>query len=169
MTSDSLTSSRSADIPVLEIRLVGRVCLVLLALLGVGALAGGIALASQPDGSIMGFDVALLAGSPFTDFLIPGLILGVLFGVGSIVTVGLGVTRARLAPFLAFALGVGMMIWIAVELAIIHELSFLHPICFGIGLLIAGTAIPWAGRPSGAGAPRSATRSREPKVKESLS
>jgi len=38
----------------------------------------------------MQFDVALLAGSPFADFLVPGLVLGGLFGVGSFVVVALG-------------------------------------------------------------------------------
>jgi hypothetical protein len=35
------------------------------------------------------------------------------------------------------------MIWIAVELAIIREVSILHPICFGIGLAIAVASVSW--------------------------
>ena len=35
------------------------------------------------------------------------------------------------------------MIWIVVELAIIKELSVLHPICFGLGLAIAIAAVLW--------------------------
>ena len=91
----------------------------------------------------MHFDRALLAGSPFSDYFVPGLILGGLFGVGSLVVAGLGLRHHRLAPFLAFAIGCGMMIWIVVELAIIKELSFLHPTFFGVGLVIAASAIPW--------------------------
>jgi hypothetical protein len=91
----------------------------------------------------MQFDVALLAGSPFADFLVPGLILGGLFGVGSFVVVALGVRRSRLAPFLAFAIGCAQMIWIVVELAIIKELSFLHPTMFAVGLVIAAASVPW--------------------------
>jgi hypothetical protein len=59
------------------------------------------------------------------------------------VVVGLGLARFRLAPFLAFAIGCGQMIWIAVELAILGELSFLHPTMFAVGLIIAATAVPW--------------------------
>ena len=55
----------------------------------------------------------------------------------------MGLLRHRLAPFLAFAIGCGMMIWIVVELAIIKELSFLHPTFFGVGLVIAASAVPW--------------------------
>ena len=55
----------------------------------------------------------------------------------------LGLRHSRLAPFLAFAIGCGQMIWIVVELAIIRELSFLHPLCFALGLGIAVAAVPW--------------------------
>jgi hypothetical protein len=54
-----------------------------------------------------------------------------------------GLRRARWAPFGAFAIGCGQMIWIAVELAIIQELSFLHPTMFAIGLLIAVASVAW--------------------------
>lgn len=112
-------------------------------LLGIGALAGGLALVTRPDGSVMQFDTALLAGSPFSDYLIPGLVLGGLFGIGSLVVAAMGLRRSRLAPFLAFAIGCAQMIWISVELAIIQEFSFLHPACFGLGLVIAVASVPW--------------------------
>jgi len=75
--------SRIAATPRPELTRAGKLALARLILLGVGALAGGIALVDGPDGSIMHFDPALLAGSPFSDYLVPGLILGGLFGVGS--------------------------------------------------------------------------------------
>jgi hypothetical protein len=109
----------------------------------VGAFAGGVALVSKPDGSVMKLPLSYLAGSPFSDFLIPGLILGGLFGVGSFVVAALCLRRVALSPYLAFAIGCGQMIWITVELAIIKELSPLHPICFGIGLAIALSAAAW--------------------------
>jgi hypothetical protein len=143
MTTHQLVHQSVAAIPRPELHRAGKVCLAALVLLGLGALAGGVALVSKPDGSVMQFDVALLAGSPFADYTIPGLILGGLFGIGSFVVAGLGLARFRVAPFLAFAIGCGQMIWIVVELAIIKELSFLHPLCFGIGLAIAATAAAW--------------------------
>jgi hypothetical protein len=91
----------------------------------------------------MHLPISYLAGSPFPDFLAPGLILGGLFGAGSFVVAVMGLRRLRLAPFAAFAIGCGQMIWITVELAIIKELSPLHPICFGIGLGIALSSLRW--------------------------
>jgi hypothetical protein len=133
----------TTEIPRPRLGAAGIIAIIGLILLGLGALAGGIALVSQPDGSVMGFDVALLSGSPFSDYLLPGLILGGVFGVGSLVVAVMGMRRSRLAPFLAFAIGVAQMIWIVVQLGIIKEVSFLHPVCFVIGLVIAVAAVPW--------------------------
>jgi hypothetical protein len=114
-----------------------------LLLLGLGALGGGIALTAKPDGSVMHFDVALLAGSPFSDYFVPGLILGGLFGVGSFAVVAMGLRHWRVAPFLGFAIGCAQMIWIVVELAVIRELSALHPIFFVVGLTLALASARW--------------------------
>ena len=143
MSATSVADRSKVAIPRPELKLAGKTCIALLMLLGAGALAGGVALVTAPDGSVMHFDVGLLSGSPFADFTIPGLILGGLFGLGSFVVVALGLTHHRIAPFLAFAIGCAQMIWIVVELAIIGELSFLHPTFFVVGLLVAVTAVPW--------------------------
>jgi hypothetical protein len=133
----------SLGVPQPRMNLAGRVTVGLLVFLSLGALAGGIALAARPDGSVMQFETKILEGSPFADFFYPGLILGGLFGVGSLVVAALGLRRVRVAPFLSFALGCGLMIWIVVELAIIKELSFLHPTYFGLGLVIAAASVGW--------------------------
>jgi hypothetical protein len=139
----TLSQPAAPEIPRPRLGAAGAITIAALVFLGLGAIAGGIALVSQPDGSVMGFDLDLLSGSPFPDYLVPGLILGGLFGVGSLVVAVMGMRRSRVAPFLAFAIGVAQMIWIVVQLGIIEEVSFLHPLCFGIGLVIAIAAVPW--------------------------
>ena len=136
-------ASVQTTIPAPVMGRAGRSAVGLLFILSLGAIAGGVALVSKPDGSVMKFSATLLAGSPFSDFFFPGLILGGLFGVGSAVVAILGLRCWRIAPFAAFAIGCGMMIWIVVELAIIKELSFLHPVFFGVGLAIAATSAAW--------------------------
>jgi hypothetical protein len=143
MGTYTLAQSGSGAIPRPELGWAGRITIVALILLGLGALAGGVALVAQPDGSVMQFDASILAGSPFSDFLIPGIILGGLFGVGSFIVAAMGLRRSRLAPFLAFAIGCGQMIWITIELAIIKDFSFLHPTFFGVGLVIAVASARW--------------------------
>jgi hypothetical protein len=143
MADQTLAVQRATPTPRPELRLAGRICVALLVVLGLGALAGGIALLAEPDGSVMQFDVSLLEGSPFTDFAIPGVILGGLFGVGSLLVAVMGLRRVPVAPFLAFAIGCAQMIWIVVQLAIIEEVSFLHPTFFGVGFVIAVSAAVW--------------------------
>jgi hypothetical protein len=143
MTFASLVHPHVNVIPRPRFVRYGKLAVGLLVVLALGALGGGIALISSPDGSAMQWDVSMLAGSPFADFTIPGLILGGLFGVGSLVVAVLGFRRSRIAPFLAFAIGAGQMIWIVAELAIIGEFSFLHPTMFLIGFGIAAASLRW--------------------------
>jgi len=142
MTTQRLsTASQARSGPPLGI--AGKITIAALIWLGIGALAGGIALVTRPDGGNMQFDTAILAGSPFADFLVPGLVLGGLFGVGSLAVAVMGVRHHVAAPFLAFGIGCAQMIWIAVQLAIIDTLSFLHPLMFRTGLVIALGAMAW--------------------------
>jgi hypothetical protein len=143
MTTQALarTANRPAPRPALGI--AGKVAVGLLIWLGIGALAGGIWLVAAPDGSAMGFETTILEGSPFTNFLVPGLILGGLFGVGSLLVAAMGVRHRPMAPFLTFGIGCAQMIWIVVQLAIIGTVSFLHPLMFASGLGIAIASVAW--------------------------
>ncbi len=111
------------------------VLLVLLLIQGLGGLAGGLSLTIAPDGSILQMSTSLLDGSPFPDFLVPGLILMLVLGVLPLVAaVGLWLRR-NWAWYAAFVVGCGLMIWILVEIVIIPY-NWLQPLFGGVGLLI---------------------------------
>lgn len=122
------------------------VCLLLLAL---GALPAGFMLVAKPDGSLLGFSASWLAGSPFSNYTVPGLVLIALFGFGSLATI-IGLIARPRWPWtdvlsrrihtdwsVAFSglIGMGLMIWIMVQVMII-PVSFLQPTLFGLGLVI---------------------------------
>jgi hypothetical protein len=123
---------------------VGWLAIALQVFLGVGALLGGGALVLAPGGSILGMPVATLEGTPFSSFLIPGLILFGVLGVGSIASAALALARLPVAPIVSVAIGIALVIWISVQVAFI---GFGHPIqalYFALGVAIAGAGAAWA-------------------------
>jgi hypothetical protein len=88
-------------------------------LLSIGALGGGLVLMIAPRGEIMPLPLSALAGSPFDTYLVPGLILFGVLGLGPLVAARLAWLRHPLAPTAAFVVGVGLLVWVTVEVAII--------------------------------------------------
>jgi hypothetical protein len=114
-------------------------------LLGLGALGGGLILIVAPRGEIMPLPLSALAGSPFETYLGPGLILFTVLGIGPLVAAGLAWTRSPLAPIAALAVGVALLIWVAVEIAIIGYSNEppLQAIYLVMGAVITVVAVGW--------------------------
>jgi hypothetical protein len=114
-----------------------------------GALGGGAVLIASPKDGVIKLPLSDLRGSPFGDFLIPGIVLFVVLGLGPAVVAWALIRRPRSAaleavnPFrheywgwtLSGVIGVGLVIWIAVEVLFI-PLTFLQPFYAGVGLVI---------------------------------
>lgn len=114
-------------------------------LLGVGAIAGGLVLIVAPRGEIMPLPLSALAGSPFETYLGPGLILFTVLGLGPLVAARLAWGRHPLAPLAAFVVGVALLIWVAVEIAIIGYSNEppLQAIYLVLGFAISVVALGW--------------------------
>ena len=102
--------------------------------IGLGGFAGGFGLVTEPSGANLGFDVDLLSKSPFSDYLVPGLFLLVVNGLGSLAGGVLSFLRYRRAGLCAGALGAFLMIWIVVQVWWIGLTVWLQPLFFGLGL-----------------------------------
>lgn len=115
---------------------------VLQAFVGLGALGGGIGLIAQPDGSNLGISLYWLRQTPFTDYLVPGIILFVVNGLGSLAGAALSFVRYRYAGEIAVLLGAFLMGWIAAQVWWMG-LHWLHVLYFGLGLaeLILGLSL----------------------------
>lgn len=84
---------------------------------GLTAIAGGIGLATGLDP----FPPAWLVGTPFTTYLVPGLLLGSIVG-GAALAASLLLGRRHPDAWLASALaGATLTTWIAVEMAILRQ------------------------------------------------
>lgn len=122
-------------------------------LLAVGAIGGGLALMAGPNGEILPLPVAALEGSWFPSYFVPGAILFTVLGVGPLGAAVLGIRRHAMAPFLAFAVGVALSVWMAVQIRIIGYSNHppLQPLYLALGLVIALVGAAWmvrAGLPS---------------------
>jgi peptidoglycan/LPS O-acetylase OafA/YrhL len=138
MALGAVTGGRSPRRPIGVVTLVAAV-----SLQGVSGVAGGAGLVLDPTGASMGIPQDWLSGSPFDDYLIPGIILLVVLGIEPLV-VAFGLWRGWTWAW-AGALGVGvtLILWIAVEVAIIgYQPAPPLQLVYGIlGVLILAIAL----------------------------
>jgi hypothetical protein len=109
----------------------------------VGAIAGAIFV-------VPGLPREWLAGSPFNDYTVPALALGILCGGGSLAAAALVSWRPALGALLSVAAGAAMAIFEVVEVAAVgfmiakfptEPASYLQPFYFAVGLGIAALGI----------------------------
>lgn len=128
----------------------------LLALLGIGAVGGGGALILSPTGKLLGdLPLAMLDKIPFTDFLIPGIVLFLVLGVSPLLLIVPLINKSEskllekynffydmhwawsFSIYIAFAL----IIWIQTEMLMISSVHWSHALYMGCGLLIIFVAL----------------------------
>ncbi len=103
-------------------------------IIGLGALAGGYACLIDPVTPPLGATTEMLqGGSPFSTFLIPGIVLFGLFGVGNLLCSIFLLKQYNYLGYVAGLLGGSMIVWIVVQVLIIKTVVFLHVLFFAIG------------------------------------
>lgn len=103
---------------------------------GLTAMAGGLAFLVKPDGSVVQMPLSALEHSPFETFLIPGLLLFGVVGVGNTVAAALVSRRHALANHAAFVSGSALAIWIVTEMIMIRQLHWLQSSYLTLALAI---------------------------------
>jgi len=113
--------------------------------LSVGALGGGGALMLGSRGEIIPLPVSALKGSPFETYFAPGLILFCVLGLGPLAAARLAWRRHALAPIATLGVGVALLIWMAVEVAIVGYSNSppLQPFYLLLGAVIAAVGLGW--------------------------
>lgn len=86
-----------------------------------GAIGGGIGLIQDPVNNI-GIPLSTLQGSPFKDYLIPGIILLVLVGLLPLLPLYGLIRHRRWAWWLELAAGGALIIWIITEITLLGYL-----------------------------------------------
>lgn len=113
---------------------------------GVTALPVGIMFIVDPTGASIGLPAGWIEATPFGSYLVPGLYLFAMNGVGMLALAGLVVLRHWTAPWLMAVLAVGLIIWILVQLAVMPETMILQPIYLATGVLMGLVALVWLRR-----------------------
>lgn len=136
-------------------KITRNILLFLLAFLGVGALFGGGMLILSPSGDLFGMPLSMLDHSPFSNFLLPGIILFVVLGIipcGLVVAL-LKKPESKLAEpvnlypdmhwswtgsiYVAFAL----IIWLQAEMMFLQAVGWLHTVYMLLAVAILFTAL----------------------------
>jgi hypothetical protein len=108
---------------------------------GIGALYGGGLLIIDPSGDRIQLPLSYLNYSPFTDYLIPGIVLFGVNGLLSIATALLVVTQHRYYTHFTILQGFILCGWIFVQVLMVRDIYYLHYIMGTTGLLLIGLGI----------------------------
>ncbi len=101
----------------------------------VGAVAASLLLIFYPSGELLQTPPDMLKDSPFSSFLIPGIILFLVNGLGQLLAAILTFRRHRFAGLVGTIFGVGLMVWIFVQVNMIGGRNILQYSYFAIGVL----------------------------------
>jgi hypothetical protein len=110
---------------------------------GVLAIPVGLLFIGDPTGAAIGVPQGWIEATVFGSYVIPGLYLLFVNGVGMLILAALIVLRHWTAPWLTAILGVGLIIWILVQLIVMPETMFLQWIFLAVGLLLGFVALFW--------------------------
>ena len=104
---------------------------------GLSGVAGGIGLIADPTAAALGMELEWLQGTPFNNYLIPGIVLFTFNGLGNLTAAFLSIFKNRYRAYIALFFGVVMLTWIISQVAWIGYKSFLQPLYFSTGLIQA--------------------------------
>jgi hypothetical protein len=135
--SEGTSSSARRDHSVSSRTLVGVLCL----LVGLTALGGGVSLVLYPDGSRTQLPLALLRHSPFTTYLVPGLLLSLIVGLGNTIAGVVALRGGARARALALLGGGALLVWIVSEMLLLRTTHWLQVVYLCLGALIVAESL----------------------------
>ncbi len=110
-----------------------RILMIMHAFVGVGAMGGGMMAILNPKGPA-GLPVDTLQNSPFSNYLIPGIILFAVVGIGSLFASSAILLKFKYQGYISGVFSGALVIWIIVQCMMIRMVSFLHVLYLVIGL-----------------------------------
>jgi hypothetical protein len=107
------------------------------------AIPVGWSLLTDPTGSGVGLPATWIEDTVFGSYRIPGLYLFAVNGIGMLIVAALTLVRHWSAPWLTGLLGIGLITWIGVQVALLPETSPLQWAFGGVGFALGFVALFW--------------------------
>jgi hypothetical protein len=117
------------------------VSMVLLFFLGLSALPAAIVILSDPSGINIGMPLDLLDHTPFQDFLIPAILLGLFNGVMSLLFAILVLRKHPLQSWMILFQGATLAVWLTVEVFMKIYYTFLTLPYYVVAILLLACGI----------------------------
>lgn len=121
-------------------QIVYRLLFALHVFVGIGAVFGGSAAIINPQDPL-GITVEALKYSPFSNFLIPGIILLTVIGLGNIISAIMFRFKSKYQGYISGIFSWSLIIWIIVQCIMFRTVVFLHVLYFIIGLIQAALSL----------------------------
>ena len=103
---------------------------------GLGAIGGGGMAILNPQGP-GGMSTDALRNSPFSNFLIPGIILFTVIGLGNLFSAVSIIFKSKYQGYISSIISWALVVWIIVQCIMLEMIIYLHVIFFIIGLVEA--------------------------------
>lgn len=121
-------------------KIINRLLFALHLFVGIGAVFGGLAAIINPLDPL-GITVEALKYSPFNNYLIPGIILFAVIGLGNILSALMLRFKSRFQGYISSVFSWALVIWIVVQCIMLNTVVFLHVLYFIIGLIEAALSM----------------------------
>lgn len=107
---------------------------------GIGAMAGGLGAILNPH-SPMDVPVEILKNSPFDSFLIPGILLFGVIGIGNVIAALALFFKWKMHAYISNIFSWAQVVWIIVQCIMLQAIAALHVIFFSLGAISGGLAM----------------------------
>ena len=108
----------------------------LLLLVAVNALYAGYLFITDPSGNSIGLATSYLVNSPFSNYLIPGIVLFVVNGMMNVIAAIASIKKYKHYGILIVVQGVLLSGWIIIQVAMVRDFTPLHISCLCIGFIL---------------------------------
>jgi len=82
------------------------------------------------------FPIEWLSNSPFTNYLIPGLVLLIVIGFGNVLGGAITFLRKKYSGSIAILLGVFLILYMIIEVFFVGLCNYLQPLYFILGVIV---------------------------------